>query len=97
MKEYSIGEGMPSVSPLSLHVLPAQGVWAWRRVGPPVLRGRSPLPLGGVVEEVQAAAAGGDHVGHELGAVAAHVPQAAAVGVEVRKLLLHRALGETAH
>lgn len=51
--------------------------------------GSSGLPLGSVVEDVQAPAAGGNDIGDEFGALGAHVPQRAAVGVEVRELLLH--------
>lgn len=52
------------------------------------------LPLGSVVEDVQASAAGGDDIGDELGALGADVAQRAAVGVQVRELLLHRAAGQ---
>lgn len=58
--------------------------------------GRGLLALGRVVEDVQAASAGGDDVGHELGALGADVAQAAAVGVQVGELLLHRAAGQRA-
>lgn len=52
------------------------------------------LPLRGVVEDVQASAAGGNDVGDELGALGADVAQRAAVGVQVRELLFHRAAGQ---
>lgn len=51
----------------------------------------SGLPLRSVVENVQASAAGGNDVGDEFGALGADVTQRAAVGVQVRELLLHRA------
>lgn len=54
------------------------------------------FPFGRVVEEVQAAAAGGNDIGHKLGAFSADVSQRAAVSVEVRKLLLHGAAGQRA-
>lgn len=51
--------------------------------------GRSGFPLGSVVEDVQAAAAGGNDIGDELGAFGADVAQRAAVSVQVGELLLH--------
>lgn len=54
------------------------------------------LPLGGVVEDVQTAAAGGNDVGDELGAFGADVAQRAAVCVQVGELLLHGAAGQAA-
>lgn len=56
----------------------------------------SGLPLGSVVEDVQAAAAGGNDVGNEFGAFSADVAQRAAVSVQVGELLLHRAAGQAA-
>lgn len=47
------------------------------------------LPLGSVVENVQAPATGEDDIGDEFGAFSANVPQRAAVSVEVGELLLH--------
>lgn len=52
--------------------------------------------FGSVVEDVQAAAAGGNDVGYEFGAVGANVAQRAAVRVQVGELLLHRAAGQAA-
>lgn len=57
--------------------------------------GHSTLPLGSVVEDVQAPAAGRDDISHKLGAVCTDIPQAAAVGVQVGELLLHRSAGES--
>lgn len=57
--------------------------------------GRSTLPLGSVVEDVQAPAAGRDDISHKLGAVRTNIPQAAATGVQVGELLLHRPAGES--
>lgn len=54
------------------------------------------LPLGSVVEDVEAPAAGGNDVGDEFGAFGADVTQRAAVSVQVGELLLHRATGQTA-
>lgn len=57
--------------------------------------GRSTLPLGSVVEDVQALATGRDDISHKVGAVCTDIPQAAAVGVQVGELLLHRSAGES--
>lgn len=47
------------------------------------------LPLGSIVEDVQAPATGGNDIGDEFGAFGADVPQRAAVSVQVGELLLH--------
>ena len=57
--------------------------------------GCSTLPLGSVVEDVQALATGRDDISHKLGAVHTDIPQAAAMGVQVGELLLHRPAGES--
>lgn len=56
----------------------------------------SGLPLGSVVEDVQAAAAGENDVSNEFGAFSADVSQRAAVSVQVGELLLHRVAGQAA-
>lgn len=58
--------------------------------------GGSGFSLGSVVEDVQAAPAGGDDIGDELGAFGADIAQRAAMSVQVGELLLHRAAGQAA-
>lgn len=47
------------------------------------------LPLGSIVEDVQAPATGGNDIGDEFGAFSTDVSQCAAVSVQVGELLLH--------
>lgn len=47
------------------------------------------LPLGSVVEDVQASATGGNDISNEFSAFGADVAQRAAVGIQVGELLLH--------
>lgn len=51
--------------------------------------GRSDLPLGSVVEDVQAPAAGGNDISHKFGAFGADVAQRATVSIQVGELLLY--------
>lgn len=54
------------------------------------------LPLGSVVEDVQAPAAGRYDIGDKFGAFSADVSERAAMCVQVGELLLHRAAGQSA-